>query len=169
VSLNAKATPPAPGDRARRQLIDDLVGELTSWNPRDWIAAFRKWHHGSVSIIHLNVLTVLDTDGSLPMSRLAEILDVSVASTTGLIDRMEKRGLVERTRDETDRRVVLVRATPAGAGIFRDIEDRRREGIATLLDRLTDQQLAGFLDGTRAMREARTALMNETSRRGSDG
>jgi DNA-binding MarR family transcriptional regulator len=169
VSLNAEGAERRSGDEARRQLIDDLVGELTSWNPRDWIAAFRKWHHGSVSIIHLNVLTVLDTDGPLAMSRLAEILDVSVASTTGLIDRMEKRGLVERAHDEHDRRVVLVHPTAAGAGIFRDIEGRRREAIATLLDRLTDAQLAGFLDGTRAMREARTALMDETSRRGSDG
>ena len=44
----------------------------------------------------------------MPMSRLAEMLDVSLSNATGLIDRMEERGFVERIRVPDDRRVVLV-------------------------------------------------------------
>ena len=48
------------------------------------------------------------------MSRLAELLDVSFSNATGIIDRMEERGLVERVRVPDDRRVVLVRIGPRG-------------------------------------------------------
>ena len=39
------------------------------------------------------------------MSQLAEALDVSQASATGIVDRMEQRGLVSRQRNDEDRRV----------------------------------------------------------------
>ena len=49
------------------------------------------------------------------MSRLAELLDVSLSNATGIVDRMEERGLVERVRVPDDRRVVLVRIGPQRA------------------------------------------------------
>ena len=51
---------------------------------------------------------MLDTEGPTSMGRLAEALDISVASMTGIVDRMEERGLVERRHEGKDRRVVLV-------------------------------------------------------------
>ena len=56
------------------------------------------------------------------MSRLAEMLDVSMSNATGLVDRMEERGLVERVRVPDDRRVVLVRPTQAGLGLVDEAE-----------------------------------------------
>ncbi len=127
-----------------------------SWNPREFITAFRRWHHGSFSLIHLNVLTMLDTDGPDSMSHLAEALDVSVASMTGIVDRMEKRGLVERRHEGKDRRVVLVYPTDTGLDVFRDMDERRRIGLGKLLERLTAEELDGLLQGHRALRQART-------------
>ena len=72
-----------------------------------------------ISMTHLHILWVLEHHGDLPMSRLAELLDVSLSNATGLIDRMEERGLVERVRVPDDRRVVLVRASAEGARIAR--------------------------------------------------
>ena len=45
------------------------------------------------------------------MSRLADMLDVSDSNASGVVDRLEERGYVERIRVPNDRRVVLVRAT----------------------------------------------------------
>ena len=67
-----------------------------------------------VSMTHLHVMWRLDESGELPMSRLAEFLDVSLSNATGLIDRMAEHGLIQRTRLANDRRVVLVGLTPAG-------------------------------------------------------
>jgi DNA-binding MarR family transcriptional regulator len=92
------------------------------------------------------------------MGRLAEQLDISVASMTGVIDRMEGRGLVERRRDSADRRVILVHPGKGGRKLFDDIGRRRRLGLAALLSKLSDEQLQGLLDGHRALRAARLEL-----------
>jgi DNA-binding MarR family transcriptional regulator len=138
-----------------RALRAEVLDELTSWNPREFIAAFQRWHLGSMSLIHLNVLTLLEAMGPVSMSRLAEALDVSLASMTGLVDRMESRGLVERRHDAKDRRVVLVHPSEGGRQMFVDIDRRRRTGLAKLLSYLTDEDLAGLLQGHRALRDAR--------------
>lgn len=144
---------------SRRQTVDDLLEELTSWSPRERAGAFRHWLRDSLSLVHLQVLAVLEADGPLAMSKLAEALDVSVASATGIIDRMEQRGLVERRREPDDRRVVLVHRTDSGDSIFRDLATDRRKHLADLLDRMTDVELEGLLIGLRAMRRVRTEAM----------
>jgi DNA-binding MarR family transcriptional regulator len=150
-----------PPPDSRNALIAELVDEMTSWSPRERMLAFRSWLKGSLSLIHLHVLTVLESDGALPMSRLAETLDVSVASTTGIVSRMEERGLVARSHGEADRRVVLVQLTDSGIAIFRDMTEHRRQHLATVFERLTDDELTALLTGLRAMRAARVAIHAE--------
>jgi DNA-binding MarR family transcriptional regulator len=149
-----------------RRLADELAAELASWNPRERMGAFKSWHRGALSLVHLNVVTVIEAEGALSMGRLAEALDVSVASVTGIVSRMEQRGLVERRHGEDDRRVVLVHLTEAGARIFRDIEERRRAGLGRLLERLTDEQLDGFLAGIRVLRAAHAELAAQRDEEG---
>ena len=88
-------------------------------------------------MMHLYVLGVLDEEGSIPMSRLAEVLDVSLSSTTGIVTRMEERGLVERTHVREDRRVVLVGLTSAGREMAASIESAGRDHLAGVLGELT--------------------------------
>ena len=147
------------GVATRRKTVDDLLEELTSWSPRQRAGAFRHWLRDSLSLVHLHVLTVLEADGPLAMSKLADALDVSVASATGIIDRMEQRGLVERRREPDDRRVVLVHPTDSGGAIFRDVAMDRRKHLADLLDRMTDVELESLLIGLRAMRRVRSEAM----------
>lgn len=124
---------------------------------------FRRWLAGSLSIVHLHVLTILESSGPLPMGKVADALDVSIASATGIIDRMEQRGLVERGHQPDDRRVVLVQPTPAGLAVFTDLDEHRRADITRILERLTDDELAAFLKGLRAMRAARAAVAAEAA------
>ena len=163
MTLNIRAgesiPPVSPAKPARRKLVDEVVGELSSWNPREFIGAFRRWHNGSLSLTHLNVLTLLEVDGPLSMSHLAEGLDVSVASATGIVDRMEQRGLVERRRDSDDRRVVIVHIAEGGTKVFEEIDQRRRMGLAKLLTRLNDRELRALLAGHQALRAARSELI----------
>jgi len=163
---NGPAQPGGSGEAGRDLLIAELVDEMTAWSPRERMMAFRSWLKGSLSLIHLHVLTVLEADGAIAMSRLAETLDVSVASTTGIVGRMEDRGLVERSHGKTDRRVVLVQPTAAGIAVFRDLTDQRRQHLTELFWRLADDELAALLTGLRAMRNARLALHAELAARG---
>ncbi|MDQ3128399.1 MAG: MarR family transcriptional regulator [Chloroflexota bacterium] len=149
------------GEPGRGVLINDLVDEMTSWNPRERMDAIRSWLKGSLSLIQLHVLTVIEADGPLSMSRVAETLDVSVASATGIVGRMEERGLVERRHSSTDRRVVQVHPTEAGNAVFQELNDTRRAHLGELLGRLADDELASLLTGLRAMRTARNVLHAE--------
>ena len=142
-------------DAARARLRDAVLDELAAHSPA---AAMRYMRHrpgGGLSLVHLNVLTVLDTDGPLPMRALAESLDVSQASATGIVDRMEQRGIVERRRDEADRRVIRVALTDEGRRLIAGLAAERRDHLARILDRLTEAELDGLLLGTRALRRAR--------------
>jgi DNA-binding MarR family transcriptional regulator len=151
---------PERSDEGRR-LADDVLNELTAWNPRERMYAFKKWLTGSLSLVHLHVLTILEADGPQPMSRLAEALDVSVASATGIVDRMERRLLIERRPDAGDRRMVVVHVLDGGVDIFRQLAEHRRRSLTSLLDRLTEEELSALLTGLRALRAAREALSAE--------
>jgi DNA-binding MarR family transcriptional regulator len=146
-------------DGGRQALERELLEEMTGWSPRDREGAFTTWHRHSLSLVHLNVLTALEVEGPLSMKRLAELMDVSDASATGIVDRMEKRGLVERRHDTVDRRVVLVHATEAGAKVFSDLANHRREVLSRVFAELTDEEMAALLVGMRAIHAARNRLL----------
>ena len=94
-----------------------------------------------ISMTHFHVLTLLRHHDAMPMGHLAEILDTSMSSATGIIDRMEERGLVERVRVSDDRRVVMVRPTQTGLDLVDEVELVKSDILASALARLTPQGL----------------------------
>jgi DNA-binding MarR family transcriptional regulator len=164
LNLNAGAGRRRGRRASRRATLKDLLDEMTSWGPRERAGAFKHWLRGSLSLVHLHVLTVLQVHGPLPMSKLADELDVSVASLTGIIDRMEARGLVERRREPDDRRVIVVHRTDAGDAVFGEMAAQRRKHLEALFDRMTHEELESFLVGLRALRRVRSESMAESDR-----
>jgi DNA-binding MarR family transcriptional regulator len=82
------------------------------------------------------VLGLLSLD-PLPMRKIAQKLKCEPSNVTGIIDRLEARGLVERRPDPADRRVKVAAATATGlttAGLLRDSLDFAREPLADLSD-----------------------------------
>ena len=145
--------PNLPPDRAAT--LAALLDEFSSNSPTGAMNRMRHWPAGRLSLVHVNVLMVLDADGPLPMRSLAEALDVSQASATGIIDRMEQRGLVARTRDAEDRRVIRVAVADPGRQLITGFADDRRSHLVTMFEAMTDEELAAFLIGARAMRRVR--------------
>jgi len=94
-----------------------------------------------LSFTHSHILSMLDRHGEMPMSRLAEMLDVSLSNASGIADRLVDRGLVERIRVPGDRRVVLVRATDLGRAALTRGEVLKDELVQQVLDRLDDRRL----------------------------
>ena len=62
----------------------------------------------------LHIMYTLQRHGEMTMSQLADVLNVSFSNATGLIDRIEERGFIERIRVPEDRRIVVVRVTDRG-------------------------------------------------------
>jgi DNA-binding MarR family transcriptional regulator len=138
--------PPPDGRAALLREISEGVAALSS---RHRCAAARRVHHSGISLGHLQVLWILQEHGPLPVSRLADWLGIGAPNATGLLDRMEQRGLVERVRDDEDRRVVLVRASDAGRAAVAEHDGWRAELLTRLLAPLTVEQLASVAVGMR--------------------
>lgn len=107
-----------------------------------------------VSMAHVHVMWLLEHHGDLQMTRLAEMLDVSMSSATGIVDRMEERGLIERARVADDRRVVEVRLTPSGVQALETIEAIKQDRLRDILGRLDTAELAGVAGALAAIRRA---------------
>ena len=148
----------------RATLLSELLDEFAAHSPAAAMRHMRQWPGGALSLVHVNVLAILDIDGPMPMGGLAEALDVSQASATGIVDRMEQRGLVERRRIDDDRRVVRVALTDEGRRLIAGMAAERREHLAAMLETLTDAELEGFLLGTRALHRARARLHDASAR-----
>src|SRR5436853_4836069 len=64
-----------------------------------------------------HVLHLIEPGRPVPMGRLAETLSCDASNVTGLVDRLESRGLVQRRASAGDRRVKVLHLTPAGSRI----------------------------------------------------
>jgi DNA-binding MarR family transcriptional regulator len=122
-----------------------------------------------ISMTHLHALTMLQHHGPLTMSRLAEMLDVSLSNATGIVDRLEDRGFVERVRVKDDRRIVMVQPTTAADVVREQLDVLRSDMVDEALARLDDQRLAVVEAGLRAFRDALQAELDVHPERYSHG
>jgi DNA-binding MarR family transcriptional regulator len=90
-------------------------------------------------------------NGPMRMSQLAEHAQTSQASLTGIIDRLEDRGWVERIRSSEDRRVVDVSLTPAGRAELERARTIFTEHLEVTLAPLSAEERAGFLGVLRTL------------------
>jgi DNA-binding MarR family transcriptional regulator len=85
------------------------------------------------------------TDGPRAMSELAAILGVEKAAMTGLIDRIERRGLVQRTAVPGDRRACRVELTPSGETRAVAVHDEVAAVLGALTSSLSATRREEFL------------------------
>jgi MarR family transcriptional regulator, organic hydroperoxide resistance regulator len=86
-----------------------------------------------------HVLHLIEPDRPIPMGQLAETLACDASNVTGLVDRLESRGLVRRRPSDGDRRVKVLVLTPTGTRLRAVLLDRMTAPPATL-DRLSAQE-----------------------------
>lgn len=140
-------------DQTKDRIIADFRGAMAELR----CIGSEKLVRVGVSMTQLHVMSMLERHGDISMSRLAETIDVSLSSATGLVDRMEERGYLERLRVPDDRRVVLVRISETGRKLLDEIEVLRTEMLRTVLDRMDPDQLDGLARATADLRGALAA------------
>jgi DNA-binding MarR family transcriptional regulator len=108
-----------------------------------------------ISGTQFNVLRILRGagDGGLCRNELRDRMLTRMPDMTRLLDRMEDAGLVTRSRERDDRRMVLTRITERGRELLgqvdRPVSDLHRKQLA----RLTDAQLRSLIDLLAKVRE----------------
>jgi DNA-binding MarR family transcriptional regulator len=88
-----------------------------------------------------SLLSVLVFAGPQPVTKLAELEQVSAPAITKMVNALESAGLAQRERSETDRRVVRVSATSDGRRLLERGRAARVRAIAALLADATEAQL----------------------------
>ena len=98
-----------------------------------------------LSFGQMHVLMLLHQLGPMTVGQMAEMLAVSMPSVSSMLDRLEEHSLVERHRDEADRRLVHVRLTDRGRAEAEEAAGFRRGAIEKVLQRFSDPELRALL------------------------
>lgn len=138
----------------------ELLMELGPLVAGEKAAFASRCHERSISMAHVFLMSMLDKHGVVPMTRVAELLGSGLPTATGLVSRMEERGLIRRDHDTKDRRVVLVSLTDAGAAEIRDLHETRQRRMAAAIAHLSATEQTGLLVAVRSLRSA-LARVNE--------
>jgi DNA-binding MarR family transcriptional regulator len=93
----------------------------------------------------LTVLKLLESFQDLSLSSLSERIRAQNSTVTGIIDRMEREGLVCRERSKSDRRVVYIKLTSKGAKLAREIRVEPLEIFRSALVSLSSADLRDLL------------------------
>lgn len=93
-----------------------------------------------VSQPQLSCVIALKEYGPLSLSKLAKYTLVNPSTITGIIDRLEQKGLVSRERSHADRRVVTIKLTEAGEDLAASAPPPIPSSIAKGLKRLSTEE-----------------------------
>ncbi len=111
----------------------------------------------NISSTQLNCLIVLFEKGAMPISRIAELIMVNSSTVTGTLDRLEKKGLVKRSRISEDRRIIIIELTENGRILAEHAPPPIQQKIIDGLNRLSEEEIheiAGILIRLTSMLDA---------------
>lgn len=91
-----------------------------------------------VTVPQLSCLLRVVESGPLPLKKLADEVDLSASTVVGIVDRLEKKGLVRRERSTQDRRQVLIYSTEEGVIVSSGSPSPLQDSLAAALDSLPE-------------------------------
>jgi DNA-binding MarR family transcriptional regulator len=99
-----------------------------------------------------------DTGGGLSLSELSRRLGLAHSTVSGIVTRLEGRGLLDRTTRPDDRRFVTIELTqPVREWLEHELPSSRLRPLVAAIGRATDQERATILDGLAALERLLTA------------
>ncbi len=129
----------------RQTLVDDVIHLARAHEAAN--EAFDEVAREKLGInrTDLRCLNIVDNEGPMNATRLAELSGLTTAAVTSVLDRLERAGYARRVRDAVDRRQVIVEVTPLlaerAAPIWGPLGDEARATLARMsvedLERLT--------------------------------
>jgi DNA-binding MarR family transcriptional regulator len=107
-----------------------------------------------VTLPQFRALVVLDRELGLNVSSLASELRIQPSTATRLCDRLVRKGLADRRTDPSNRREVTMELTSAGRALVREVTERRRAEIASIMAKVPVAQRLAIVDALTAFRVA---------------
>lgn len=117
----------------------------------------------------LTILKLLESFQDLSLSTLSERIRAQNSTVTGIVDRMEREGLVRRERSKADRRVVHIRLSEKGARLAREIQVEPMEIFRSALLGLSSADLRDLLRILTKLQRQVVARVGQGGQKKSDG
>jgi len=89
----------------------------------------------------LECLDFLNLEGRVTAGRLAEVTGLTTGAITGVVDRLEKAGMVRRERDPDDRRKVFIATVPENVARVGRFYENMQKGMVKLWETYSDAEL----------------------------
>ncbi|MGC6464654.1 MAG: MarR family winged helix-turn-helix transcriptional regulator [Akkermansiaceae bacterium] len=102
-------------------------------------------NRGNLSFPQFFLLTYLSSEDYLTMSAIAKKMGHSTAAATGLVDRLEKLGFVERVHAAEDRRKIMVRITNEGSQIVDTMRGHIASELSNIMADMEDQDATSIV------------------------
>ncbi len=131
--MGSRGTPTVRARAGEQDEIELWRSVVDSWK-RVQRAAEKNLLRADLTPAELRILRVLREHGSSPMHRFGPVTMLSQPTITGIVDKLEERGLVERVRSSEDRREVLIAITPKGKDAASKGEDVHRRFVEKSLE-----------------------------------
>jgi DNA-binding MarR family transcriptional regulator len=152
-------TPPPSRRKSRAALVQELENAMRKSSAQGTIFSQTVADRAGISNSDMECIDFLNVEGRMTAGRLAELTGLTTGAITGVVDRMEKAGLVRRERDASDRRkVFIVPAAERVMEIGRFYEPLQR-AMGSLIDTYTDAEVKLLL---RFATESYQALLGAT-------
>ena len=100
----------------------------------------------NVSSAQLNCLIALYENGNLSPSQIASFIMVNSSTVTGIVDRLEQKNLVKRSRISNDRRVITIELTKYGKSLAENAPPPIQQKIVDGLHNLTKNEIDQIAD-----------------------
>jgi MarR family transcriptional regulator, organic hydroperoxide resistance regulator len=126
----------------KKELIQKIIGLQRRVNRVLREADTDVWMDLTLSVPQLKSLFFIANQGRTSSRKLAERLKVTPSNVTGIIDRLVDQGLVSRTENPEDRRVLLLQATNRGEALVSRLREKRDSHLALALQDLALPDLA---------------------------
>lgn len=136
------------------ELSERAFRELFPILPKEWLSL-------DLSTPQLKVVLLLLVNGPCRMSVIASALGVSLATATGVMDRLVERGIVVREGDPEDRRVVLCRLSTKGEKMLLGLMQLARNHAELMFRALSLEKLMAVRAGLEALLEAGEATKDQ--------
>ncbi len=95
----------------------------------------------------LSVISILAKNGKQKVSDISEKMGLSDSTVSGILDRLEQKGIIERKRNKDDRRVVKIYLSNGSQEICQEFHRKREEYFAHLLKELSEQEINDIIKG----------------------
>jgi DNA-binding MarR family transcriptional regulator len=122
-------------------LLNDLLTEIRRMSVETMLLSALVAERIGINPTDLTWLALIEPGQEVTAGELAELSGLTTGAVTGLIDRLEKAGFVERRRDPVDRRKVYVQPNPANADRIEPHFARATEQVRGLWGRYSEAEL----------------------------